>query len=498
MPLSTSYTVETLPKTMNLIEDMDSTQTSFKINYVPLAMTKGILIIDEGQDNEERVAFNSVVDNGDDTATLGDATRGLPFHGNTFTGDAELAYPHTGGASTVRLVVAHELLNLAGYTDRANSWNASQTLNGSYKWLFGGTDVWVRGDGGTEMYFRSSTTAEKSLAQLASNSGSDEKVKASITDTQNDYLGSKITVSDGIQKNTQNGGANENIQLKLSDPINFKDSTELTIASDAVARTQTLHTIDTEGDAASDNLSTISGGDHGDMIILSPENAARVVTVKDSVGNIIMLGGDYVMNSAKCSITLRYNGTNWVEMSRALLTTGFITSVPQTYVVPLLTPGVASAQFGASTSAEIDVASTHRTTIGANTLAVGDDIYLDVSVTYHRNSTADTATVRVYLAGVTIQTFTFNNAGGTDSTFRVRCKLTVTAIGAGGAVSSLIEVMSKDGTAAQANTFPMVPSTASVDTTGALACKVTAASNTASANQYCIVNHIDIIKHVHL
>jgi hypothetical protein len=130
MVLLTSYDVETLPKTMYLAEDISSVDTSMKITYVPLAMTKGLLIIDEGQDNEERVTWNGTpTDNGDGTATLPDLGRGAAYSGNSFSYSSDRAYDHTGGASTVRLVVGHELLNLKGNIDRVNTWSALQTFS---------------------------------------------------------------------------------------------------------------------------------------------------------------------------------------------------------------------------------------------------------------------------------------------------------------------------------------------------------------------------------
>lgn len=104
----------------------------------------------------------------------------------------------------------------------------------------------------------------------------------------------------------------------------------VTLASDAFTATKSQYTVDTEGAAASDNLSTITAGSGigaGAILILKPASAARVVTVKDTTGNILLLGGDYVMNSAKAVLSLLYDGTNWVEIARALIapTVGAIT-----------------------------------------------------------------------------------------------------------------------------------------------------------------------------
>lgn len=97
-------------------------------------------------------------------------------------------------------------------------------------------------------------------------------------------------------------------------------SSTVTLVSDAFTATKSLHAVDTEAAAASDDLSTISAGSGvaaGHLLTLYAANAARVVTVKDSVGNITLAGSDYAMNSAKKSILLRYDGTNWVEVARA-------------------------------------------------------------------------------------------------------------------------------------------------------------------------------------
>lgn len=71
----------------------------------------------------------------------------------------------------------------------------------------------------------------------------------------------------------------------LSQSLVLDTATELTIASGAVAVTQSHHTIDTESDAASDNLDTITGMVAGQFYAFKPANAARTVVIRDaSVG----------------------------------------------------------------------------------------------------------------------------------------------------------------------------------------------------------------------
>lgn len=61
---------------------------------------------------------------------------------------------------------------------------------------------------------------------------------------------------------------------------------ELTISGNAITPTGTLHRLDTEGDATDDTLDTISGGVDGQMLVVTPEHAARAVSIRHAVGNI--------------------------------------------------------------------------------------------------------------------------------------------------------------------------------------------------------------------
>lgn len=62
----------------------------------------------------------------------------------------------------------------------------------------------------------------------------------------------------------------------------FAAATELTIASGVVTATQGSHLIDTEGDAASDDLDQIDGLAAEELSLLRPANAARTVVLRDA------------------------------------------------------------------------------------------------------------------------------------------------------------------------------------------------------------------------
>ena len=100
--------------------------------------------------------------------------------------------------------------------------------------------------------------------------------------------------------------------------FNLGSQAELTISGGVVTITKTYHSIDTEADAATDDLDTISGGTDGDILILRTNNSGRDVTVKDGTGNID-INGDYLMSNIGFTITLLYNGAlaNWTELARS-------------------------------------------------------------------------------------------------------------------------------------------------------------------------------------
>jgi hypothetical protein len=106
--------------------------------------------------------------------------------------------------------------------------------------------------------------------------------------------------------------------LSLGGILNVGDPVELTIASGAVTISATRHTIDTESDAATDDLDTINGGGGGDIIILGSAASARDTTLKDGVGNL-RLAGDFTLSNRQDTIMLMYDTAfaKWFELSRS-------------------------------------------------------------------------------------------------------------------------------------------------------------------------------------
>ncbi len=94
-------------------------------------------------------------------------------------------------------------------------------------------------------------------------------------------------------------------------PSRFPNGGAQTISSDAITvEGGYFYLVDTEGSAATDDLSTINGGEVGDIIMLQAANAARTPVLKNSVGNIRAAIGDVSLIENKI-VTLRYDGSNW-------------------------------------------------------------------------------------------------------------------------------------------------------------------------------------------
>lgn len=97
-------------------------------------------------------------------------------------------------------------------------------------------------------------------------------------------------------------------------------TSELTISGGVVTITQNSHTIDTEADAATDDLDTINGFKEGQFLLLQQQGDSKDVTVKHNTGNILLAGGaDFVMAKRANVLMLMYSlfRAAWCEVSRS-------------------------------------------------------------------------------------------------------------------------------------------------------------------------------------
>jgi len=120
--------------------------------------------------------------------------------------------------------------------------------------------------------------------------GVDDVLAADINELQ------VMGVATQTELGTDPAGSCTDLKTRLAHSINdagmleFDDCTELTISGGAVTVTQNYHKIDTEGDAASDDLDTINGNSAGLFIVLRIVADARNVVIKHNTGNILCAG----------------------------------------------------------------------------------------------------------------------------------------------------------------------------------------------------------------
>lgn len=103
--------------------------------------------------------------------------------------------------------------------------------------------------------------------------------------------------------------------------LGFRPTT-LTIAGGTITRTRAHHRVDTEGAAATDDLTRIDGRRSGidDLLMLAAVHTDRTVVVKHGQGNINLAGGaDFALDTTAQRILLIYDqeSDTWNEVSRS-------------------------------------------------------------------------------------------------------------------------------------------------------------------------------------
>lgn len=107
-----------------------------------------------------------------------------------------------------------------------------------------------------------------------------------------------------------------------SGQLEFEDADEVTIASGVITVTQNYHEVDTQGDAGTDDLDTITAGTdvaEGFILHLRVVSDARTVVIKNATGGAanIDIGADVTLDETYKTYSLVYNGTNWNPWSFA-------------------------------------------------------------------------------------------------------------------------------------------------------------------------------------
>ena len=109
------------------------------------------------------------------------------------------------------------------------------------------------------------------------------------------------------------------------DPVlTLRDGSELTIATGSITPTAGYHAVDTEADAATDDLTDIvtTNIPDGGVLVIRAIDATHDVVVKHTASGankiVIAAGADLTLDDAVKSITLQRRGDHWEEVGQAL------------------------------------------------------------------------------------------------------------------------------------------------------------------------------------
>jgi hypothetical protein len=177
----------------------------------------------------------------------------------------------------------------------------------------------------------------------------------------------------------------------------WTDDIELTISGGVITVTQTHHTIDTEGDAATDDLDTINGLVANQLYFFYPANDARTVVFKHNTGNILCIGNDDIVLDDAHDFVWGFSpdGSN-IYVSGAHSSTEIIDADRDTH-------------WRAETAADEDIL--RATIAGTEHFRVGGTSQLD----FFNGSILETTRIVVSSNGTTV-TLALDQAGGGDLT----------------------------------------------------------------------------------
>ena len=145
--------------------------------------------------------------------------------------------------------------------------------------------------------------------------------------------------------------------VNISRSLMFSSATELTISSGAVTITQGHHSIDTEGNAANDDLDTINGGSGGEILLILPNNDDRTVRIRHGIGNIFLKhqveSKGYSFSSPAGSSGVFYSGGyyNWAtadaNLTQSLLSvTHSAANSPSACHIGIVAAGIGTVDLG--------------------------------------------------------------------------------------------------------------------------------------------------------
>lgn len=208
------------------------------------------------------------------TVTLGTLTRALPLsNGTDFTGSGT-AQAFAAGADVFLSWDSHDAAQSAKL-DLANTFTTHQTISSTNELRLAdsATAIW---DDGTDLNFKSSAQATRTLSQLAALSGSNDKFKISSDDTTENYALNKLTGGDGISVTETSGGGNETLDFDVdlaTDPgLEFNSGQLRVKASTGITRDSNGVSVDTTSTALRSLARWFGDGSDGTKTIAASED----------------------------------------------------------------------------------------------------------------------------------------------------------------------------------------------------------------------------------
>lgn len=141
-----------------------------------------------------------------------------------------------------------------------------------------------------------------------------------------------VGLSTYITLSTSDGTTNDNEVLRLDSAKNatfeknvsikgfvvHANRSAVTISAGSIVVTKSLHQVDTEAAAATDDLDNITTTSilDGTRLILSAADNTHTVVIKDGIGNL-RTAGDFVIDTVDKTIELILIGSTWKELSRS-------------------------------------------------------------------------------------------------------------------------------------------------------------------------------------
>lgn len=200
--------------------------------------------------------------------------------------NAVLAGPGSGGAGAVsfRALVAADIPSLPASIITSGSFDDNRIPNLDASKISSGTLDAARIPNLSATILTSDTVAVARLPVMVGADGVDPGI-AGLVPAPGATDDTKYLRGDGTYDNPPGGG-------------DLGPANELTIASGAITITGGNHTVDTEGDAASDDLETITGLADGEILFITAADASREVVIKHGSGNIRLNGGiDFALDN---------------------------------------------------------------------------------------------------------------------------------------------------------------------------------------------------------